>query len=92
MDDKIYVNQSLVITLNMMDDMPNILDKHISYQNPKGVKGIFNATISGQNLVSEIPAGVLNLPGTWKLQGWAKGIGWEMPGRTVLMTIHKLFT
>lgn len=92
MDGKIYVNQSLIITLNMMDDMPGVTDQHISYQNPKGVKGTFSAKVEGQNLVSTVLTGVLNIPGIWKLQGWAKGPGWEMPGRTVLMTVHKLFT
>lgn len=93
---KIYIGQiGADIKLDTEDD-PTLLAaatvRHIKYRRPDGVQGFWTATLSG-TLLRFITTAATDLPvaGVWKLQAYAEGPGWSIPGETADMMIHSRF-
>ena len=93
MTEKIYLNQPLVVELDCgVNVIANTPPLYIDALKPDGSKLRWNAASTGATTIAySIPANVLSLPGTWRLQSVIGFTGGDIRGDTVEISVFLPF-
>ena len=82
------IGTKIILSVNTDTDISSGIDEVINYKKPDGTTGQWAATINGNDIEYTTIADDLDIPGTWKLQGFVNLGTWQGCTNSVDLTVN----